>query len=75
MNSTLDAYLKGHPDHAAESLSRSRSLGPRASDFRRQKPDKTEEEALGLLAHMEIARQRLDMAIKSLKSGLAAYRT
>ena len=41
MGPHLSKYLSEHPAHAAESKSRSRSLGPRASDFR-QKPDDTD---------------------------------
>jgi hypothetical protein len=38
MGPALNKYLSEHPGHSSESKSRSRSMGPRSSDFRK-KPD------------------------------------
>jgi hypothetical protein len=54
MAKKIDTFLQKHPVHAAESKSRSRSLGPRSSDFKKRKaPDDTDR-----IMHFDFLRMR-----------------
>lgn len=71
MNRKLDEYLDSHPDHKGEKASRSRSLGPQPTDFKRRPA--SEEAARTLLVHLEEAQRKVAQAIQTVREGLALY--
>jgi hypothetical protein len=68
MGAALDSYMSNHPAHSAEQRAVRRSLGPRG---KARPVDKAEEAAYAMIAYLEVAKQRLDLAIETVKQGLA----